>query len=115
MPTQITKGNAALHHHVYVIELDRAVLKEKRFLEENSDYSGEKACLYVGSTGLTPEERLKNHQAGIKSGKYPHKFGLWLRPRLYQKYNPMTYEDAAAREKQLALDLRRLGYAVWQR
>lgn len=104
-----------LHHHVYVIELDRAVLKEKRFCQENPNYAGEKACLYVGLTGRAPEERFKQHQDGVKSGKYPHKYGRYLRPRLYRKFNPMSYEDAVAREKQLALDLRAQGYAVWQR
>ncbi len=108
--------SAKLHHHVYVIELDGDVfLKEKKFREENPDYAEGKACLYVGMTGRTPEERFDQHKAGIKSSKYPHKYGKWLRPRLYRKYNPMTFANATEREKQLAIDLRRDGFAVWQR
>ena len=50
------------HHHVYIIELDRAVMKERQFCAENPDYAGEKACLYVGLTGRTPEVRFAQHR-----------------------------------------------------
>jgi len=33
---------------------------------------------------------------------------------LYEYYNPMTYAQAQAREKELAEELRAQGYAVWQ-
>ena len=103
------------HYHVYVIELARGVLKHRRFREENPDYQGEQACLYVGLTGLTPEQRFEQHRAGVKSGRYPHKYGRWLRPRLYRRFNPMSYAAAVLREQELAKELRRKGYAVWQR
>jgi len=34
---------------------------------------------------------------------------------MFQKYNPMTYEEAREMEVNLAKDLRRRGYAVWQK
>jgi len=42
-------------------------------------------------------------------------YGKFLRWKLFEKYNPMTYEQACRREVQLAEDLRKKrGYAVWQ-
>jgi predicted GIY-YIG superfamily endonuclease len=104
----------APHHHVYVIELDDAVLKDKVFVTANPARHPELSCLYVGMTGLTPTKRFKNHQAGHKSNKYVRKFGKQLLPSLYEYYNPMTYPRALAKEKELAEELRAQGYAVWQ-
>jgi hypothetical protein len=100
--------------HVYVIELDRAVLKHKKFVTANPDYDQEKACLYVGMTGKSPDERLAQHKAGYKASRFPRKYGRWLRRRLYERFNPMTYEEACAKEIELAEDLRQRGFAVWQ-
>lgn len=101
-------------YNIYVIELDRAVLDEPKFIEANPGHNPEKACLYVGMTGLNPDERFKKHKAGHKSNKYVRKYGLWLRRRLYKKYNPMTYEEAQRMEVWLAERLRAKGHAVWQ-
>ena len=100
--------------HVYVIELDRAVLKDKRFVAANPNHDPEKACLYVGMTGKSPDERFAQHKTGYKASRYPRKHGKWLRRRLYERFNPMTYKDACAKEVELAEDLRRRGFAVWQ-
>ena len=83
-----------LHHNVYVIELDPAALKDKRFAEENPDHDPSRVCLYVGMTGRTPDERFEQHREGVKSSKYPHKHGRTLRRELYERHNPMTFEDA---------------------
>jgi len=103
-----------VHHHVYVVELDEAVLKDKKFVAANPNWHPDLSCLYVGMTGLTPEQRFKNHKAGHKANKYVKKYGLHLLPSLYEYYNPMTYEKAAAKEKELAEELRAQGYPVWQ-
>ena len=103
------------HHNLYVVELDRAVLKEPRFIESNPRYDPEKPCLYVGMTGLSPEERFYNHKAGYKSNKYVKKYGLRLCPRLYEEHNPLSYDDAREMETELARQLREKGYAVWQK
>jgi predicted GIY-YIG superfamily endonuclease len=104
------------HHNVYVIELDPVVLQEqKRFVDENPDHDPAKACLYVGMTGRTPEERFEQHREGIKSSKYPHRHSRKLRSELYERHNPMTFEDACAKEVELAKELRSQGHAVWQR
>ena len=105
---------AKKHHNIYVIELDRAVLKKKKFLEANPHYKGDKPCVYVGMTGRTPEERFQQHLDGHKSSKYVKKFGMRLRPRLYRSHNPMTYDEACKMEEEKARRLRKRGYAVWQ-
>ncbi len=57
-------------------------------------------------TGLTPEQRFRNHKAGIKSAGIVHKYGLQLLPELYACFNPMPFEAAAQMERDLAEDLR---------
>lgn len=108
------KKVAQPHHNVYVIELDRAVLTNKTFLAKNPDHDPAKACLYVGMTGKTPEERFKQHKAGVKSCRYVKKYGLWLRPKLFKHFNPMTFEACQQKEVELAKKLRAAGHAVWQ-
>lgn len=104
----------AENHHVYVIELSRDVLYEPKFKKANPDYRNGMACLYVGMTGLDPDLRFDRHKAGIQANKYVQRFGLRLLPVLYEKYNPMPYEDARYMEVDLAIRLREAGYGVWQ-
>ena len=103
------------HHNVYVVELDEGVLRERRFAAANPDRDPSKPCLYVGATGLSPEERFENHKAGYKANRYVERYGLKLRPELYEEYNPLSYEDAREMETELAAMLREKGYAVWQK
>ncbi len=49
-------------HHVYVIELDPAVLEHARFRAANPDHDPRKPSLYVGMTGLDPETRFERHR-----------------------------------------------------
>lgn len=102
------------HHSVYVVELDEAVLRQKKFVSANPDRDPYLSCVYVGMTGLDPEVRFENHKRGYKANWYVRKYGLHLMPQMYECYNPMTYEEAAAKEKSLAKELRAEGYAVWQ-
>ena len=72
-----------------------------------------KAGYYVGMTGLSPEQRFRNHKAGIKAARVVRRFGERLVPRLYEHLNPLTYPDALAMEGRLAEDLRRRGFQVF--
>jgi hypothetical protein len=110
----IVKKSGPLRHCVYVVELSRAVLYEHKFQKANVNYNPEMPCVYVGMTGLTPEERFAKHKAGIKANKYVEKYGVRLLPRLYAAYNPMPYEGAREMEVDLAISLREQGYGVWQ-
>lgn len=106
---------AAKHHHnVYVVELSREVLLEPRFRKCNPDHDPAKPCVYVGMTGLSPDERFDKHKAGIKSNKYVRLYGLRLLPELFEVYNPMPYEGAREMEVELAIGLQEQGYGVWQ-
>jgi hypothetical protein len=102
------------HHNVYVIELDPYVLNFARFLNANPNRDMLKPCVYVGMTGLTPEQRFAKHKAGIRANSYVQRFGLRLLPRLYAYANPMPYEAARDMEVELAIALQEEGYAVWQ-
>ena len=100
------------HHHVYVVLLDPAVGRVRKVRAANPKRDREKPCVYVGMTGLTPEERFTNHKAGIEDASLVKRYGIRLLPELYAHLNPMPYEAAAQMEKDLAEDLRRAGYTV---
>jgi hypothetical protein len=102
------------HHHVYVVELSKEVLREGRFKKANPNYVAGKPCVYVGMRGLDPDLRFDKHKAGIQANGYVQRFGLRLRPDLYEIYNPMPYEAARDLEVELAIDLRESGFGVWQ-
>ncbi len=106
---------------VYVIELSKKVFTENRkFREANPQFNGVLECLYVGMTSKTPQERFKQHKTGYVNRKghklsanIVEKYGVYLRPSLYNHLPPMTRSEALKMEKQLALELRRKRYAVW--
>jgi hypothetical protein len=70
--------------------------------------------VYVGSSGLSPEERFQRHKNGIGANRFAREFGLYLMKRAYQKYPPQTWPEILETEKDLAERLRKKGYAVWQ-
>ena len=104
----------AHHHSVYVVELSTDVQRKPKFEKCNPDYDPAKPCVYVGMTGLSPDERFDKHKAGIKSNRFVRLYGQRLLPELYEIYNPMPYEGAREMEVELAIGLREQGYGVWQ-
>ena len=108
-------------YNVYVIELSKKIWTDSaKFRQANMHFRGIKECLYVGMTSKTPKERFNQHKKGLKSKKgfklssrFVEKYGLFLRPSLYQDLNPMTKSDASKMEEQLSLQLKDKGYAVW--
>jgi hypothetical protein len=112
-----------MRYHVYVIELAKRVFTENtRFRIANPQFNGVLECLYVGMTSKPPAERFEQHKTGYVNKKghklsasIVQKYGVYLRPSLYDHINlkPMTRQQALNMEKKLALDLRRQGYAVW--
>jgi hypothetical protein len=86
--------------HVYV-----ALLKPAR--------KGGAYRLYVGSTGLGPMARYRNHMLGIQSGKrWIKKGGLGLLPKVYARFNPMPWQVKEAVEHELGDALKRAGFEV---
>ena len=113
----------AVRYYVYVIELSKRVFTENRkFRDANPQFNGVLECLYVGMTSKTPKERFEQHKLGYRNKKgykissnLVEKYGMYLRPSLYNHINkqPMNRQEALDMEKKLALDLRRKRYAVW--
>ena len=85
--------------HVYVVLLEF----------EEANYG-----LYVGLTGLSPDERYLNHKAGRKASKWPRRYGIGLLPALYKHLNPMDRVPAELAEVELAVALRSAGLRVHQ-
>ncbi len=112
---------SAKTHSVYVVELDRKVWSDSwKIRKANPHYKGLQGCLYVGMTALNPNDRFTKHKSGHRSTKgykisswFVEKYGLYLRPSLYSHLNPLTRQQAKRIEKELALSLKRKGYAVW--
>jgi len=97
---------------VYVVLLAKAVGKIRSVRAANPGRDSKKPCVYVGMSGLAPEERFANHKAGIKAASVVKRHGLRLLPELYEHLNPMPFEAAARMEMDLAEDLRRARYTV---
>ncbi|MBK8610768.1 MAG: ribose-5-phosphate isomerase [Chitinophagaceae bacterium] len=111
-----------LQYHIYVIELSKKVFTENaKFREANPQFNGVLECVYVGMTSKTPKERFEQHKTGERSKKghklsshIVQKYGLYLRPSLYDHIDPVSSRNEALKqEEKLALELRRKRYAVW--
>jgi hypothetical protein len=100
------------HHNVYVVLLAPAVRRLAAVRAANPKRRRGKPCVYVGMSGLTPEERFANRKQGIKAAVVVQRYGIRLLPELYAHLNPMPHEAAAQMEKELADDLPREGSTV---
>jgi len=60
--------------NVYVIELDKSVLKRRKFLEANPKYIKGMPCLYVGMSSKPPAKRFEQHLNGYRSSRYVKTF-----------------------------------------
>ena len=111
----------AYSYRVYIIDLKKAVLGAKKFKARNPNYQEGKPCVYVGSTGISVEERFKQHVYGKKSKKgkslsnrYVKKYGKRLRYNDMEKIRPRkTRSSIERREAEVAEELRARGWAVW--
>jgi hypothetical protein len=93
------QGSPEAHFSIYVVLLEFAP----------DDYG-----LYVGLTGLTPDERYLNHKKGHKASKWVRRYGIGLLPALYRHLNPLAYEPATIAEVALAEAFARTGIRVQQ-
>ena len=109
-------------YRIYVIELSKRIYTENtKFRLANPQFNGVLECLYIGMTSKTPKERFTQHKMGYRtkkgykiSSRMVEKYGLYLRPSLYNHIDPfLTKKEAEIAEKEIALELRRFGYAVW--
>jgi hypothetical protein len=102
------------HYNVYVVELSDEVWNSARFRRANPGYELGQPFVYVGMTGLDPDVRFDKHKAGIQANSFVRDHGLRLLPVLYERHNPMPYDDARLMEVDLAIALRGRGFGVWQ-
>ena len=103
-------------YRIYVIPLKETVLKVKRFRVANPQHQQGKPCFYVGMTGLTPEQRLKNHLSGYEDCPIVRKHGEeQLAYELFADIPLLSRKDAVAKEVDHANYLRSLGCGIWQR
>lgn len=109
-------------YHIYVVELSKRVYTENaKFRAANPQFNGVLECLYVGMTSKSPKERFEQHKTGYRNKKgyklsssIVEKYGLYLRPSLYNHIDPfLSRNEALIAEKEIALELRRAKYAVW--
>ena len=109
-------------YRIYVVELSKRVYTENaKFRAANPQFNGVLECLYVGMTSKTPKERFLQHKTGHRNKKgykissnIVEKYGLYLRPSLYNHIDPfLSRDEALIAEKEIALELRRARYAVW--
>lgn len=112
---------SARRYSIYVIELSKRVFTEnEKFRKANPQYNGVLECLYVGMTSKTPEQRFTEHISGHVNTKghnlsasIAKKYGLYLRPSLYEHLGKFSKADALIKEEELALELRTKRFAVW--
>jgi hypothetical protein len=110
---QLRPGRQPEHDHsVYVVLLDCAVARLRKVRAANPDRDPAKPCVYVGMSGLAPEERFAKHKRGDKASSVVKRYGIRLLPEFYAHLNPMPFEAAVQMEQDLAEDLRRAGHTV---
>ena len=101
-------------YNVYVIELDKEVLKSKKFRDKNPNMNLRKTCFYVGQSSHNPETRFKQHKKGYKANSFAKRYGCRLEPRIYSRFNPIpTRKEAEKIEQWIAEKLREKGHGVW--
>jgi hypothetical protein len=95
---------------VYILELNPECSSEKKMIRDNVG-TNPKGYLYVGMTGLDPEERLANHLSGVKSCGLVRKY---FQAR-FGSMSGMFHYEAEFLENHLPGVLRDMGYWVYQK
>ena len=95
-------------YYVYAIELNSAVIKNKKFSKKNPKYISGRPCVYIGQSAWEPAIRFAQHKNGYKSNRFAKKYGKQLLPGIFENYNPITTRaNAIKQEKLLAIKLRK--------
>jgi hypothetical protein len=103
-----------MSYYVYVIELDKEVIKSKKFRRHNPSMNPKRTCFYVGQSCHDPIVRFMQHKKGYKANRFARLYGLRLHWKKFQKYNPIkNRKQAEDVEQKLTEKLRRKGHGVW--
>jgi predicted GIY-YIG superfamily endonuclease len=101
------------HYSLYAVDLDPAVIERPDFRKRNPGGAAG-GCLYIGVTGLKPEQRFERHLQGTQSARYVKKYGRRLRLDLVEGFSRLPYRVAVSMEPRVAAWLRAQGFGVWQ-
>mgnify|MGYP002847698372 FL=1 len=109
---------------VYVLHLKKSIMNHAKFKKANPQYIEGKPCVYVGYTGKTLEQRIKEHREDLMNKKgtftlsdkngFVKKYYLYAAKRSFgnkEFYNNINEAENA--EKATAEKLRKKGYGVW--
>lgn len=123
----ITLDRIETNHKVYAFHLTNDVLNKRKFKEANPNYIEGKACVYVGMTGKTLEERYEEHtnprdknfskgskwmkRHGVRGFSKALAINLLSHPNISRE--TLTYGEALQNEKLYAEWLSSEGYGVW--
>jgi hypothetical protein len=98
---------------LYVIDLKKTILRDRRFSAANPKYIAGKPCVYVGVTYLTAQQRFEQHISGIHSTHIVRNYGNHVRSRDCRCLRAMTRARPEKKEAAYAARLRERGWAVW--
>lgn len=103
---------SCLTHSVYVIRLNPEVRGKKKMINQNPHPNLTGEYLYVGMTGLTIEKRINNH---IEDHKSCNLVKLFYKEPFPERHEiGMSFDKANRRERDLADELRKEGFWVYQ-
>jgi hypothetical protein len=108
----VLNSNPPKKSSVYVVELDKAVGEIARVRRINPEADPSLEHLYVGQTGLDPQERFERHMRGHQASPDVRRFGLHLNMTFLRRDNPMTELESLREENSLASHLRSRGHTV---
>ena len=92
------------HYSVYVVLLSDEIGPRK-----NPDFPS----VYVGQTGIRPQDRFRQHKEGYRSSRHVRNYGGRLLPQLYRHLNPLFSDEREDAEADLAQELASQGYTVY--
>ena len=98
-------------HWVYVIQLDPAVARDRRFRNQNPGCDDAKGFFYVGQTARAPDVRFQQHLAGVRASRIVTKYGKYLSRRRCRRC--ASREEAELLERTVSQSLRRRGFAAY--
>ena len=103
-------------YSVYVVRLSEKAWNVAEIRKANPGRDPRLPCVYVGRTNKDPDERFQEHKAGIKCGRgYVRDYGVEIIGSLCRPYDTcLSYDESVRFELELAEELRKKGYAVWQ-
>lgn len=68
--------------------------------------------IYVGQTGLTVEERYRDHKNGHRASKWVTRYGIGLLKPYFKHLKEMSYEESKELEKKVYKKLKEAGFKV---